>query len=127
MLVRMPANQPLLRYYRPPATAIGIDKAVRVRIKRISQAGRGIEPGDGIARLSADRGEIAARQDLAVWLHGDGKDQAGANGLIAFGLNESAKPVVASRRAMIISRLSADEHVGEIAARQDFAIRLHGD
>ena len=27
---------------------------VRVRVERISQAGRGIEPGDAIARLSAD-------------------------------------------------------------------------
>ena len=27
---------------------------VRVRVERISQAGRGIEPGDAVARLSAD-------------------------------------------------------------------------
>src|SRR6266446_6915242 len=48
-----------------------MDSTVRVRVERISQAGRGIEPGDGIARLSADAREIAARQNLAVRLHCD--------------------------------------------------------
>ena len=39
-----------------------MDNIVRVRVERISQAGRGIEPGDAVARLSADAvGEIAAR------------------------------------------------------------------
>ena len=63
---------------KPPAkilpsacTAIEYDSAVRVRVERISQAGRGIEPGDAIARLSADVGEKAARQNLAVRLHRD--------------------------------------------------------
>ena len=37
-----------------------MDNIVRVRVERISQAGRGIEPGDVVARLSADGGEIAA-------------------------------------------------------------------
>ncbi len=32
----------------------GTDSTVRVRVERISQAGRGIEPGNAIARLSAD-------------------------------------------------------------------------
>ena len=32
----------------------GKDKIVRVRVERISQAGRWIEPGDAIARLAAD-------------------------------------------------------------------------
>ena len=31
-----------------------IDSIVRVRVERISRAGRGIEPGDAVARLSAD-------------------------------------------------------------------------
>ena len=31
-----------------------IDNTVRVRVERICQAGRGIEPGDAVARLSAD-------------------------------------------------------------------------
>ena len=48
-----------------------IDTTVRVRVERISQAGRGIEPGDMVARLSADAGELAARQNLAVRLHRD--------------------------------------------------------
>ncbi len=45
------------------------DKLVRVRVERVSRSGRGIEPGDAIARLSADAVrsvEIAAHQDLAV-------------------------------------------------------------
>ena len=40
--------------------------------------------------------KCAARQNLAVRLHRDGMRQS----LLAFGLNESAKPVVASSRAM---------------------------
>ena len=31
-----------------------MDSTVRVRVERIGQAGRGIEPGDAVARLSAD-------------------------------------------------------------------------
>ena len=49
----------------------GIDVTVRVRVERISQSGHGIEPGDEVARLSADAGERAARQNLAVRLHRD--------------------------------------------------------
>ena len=50
-----------------------IDITVRVRVERIGQAGRGIEPGDAIARLSTDavRVEMAARQNLAIRLHRD--------------------------------------------------------
>ena len=56
MLVKSPPAKIL-----PSAcTAIAIDSTVRVRVERISQAGRGIEPGDAVARLSADAGEIAA-------------------------------------------------------------------
>ena len=33
----------------------------RVRVERISQASRGIEPCDAVARLSANNAEIAAR------------------------------------------------------------------
>src|SRR5258706_487020 len=36
----------------------------RVRVPRISQSGDRIEPGDVIARLSADAGEKAAHQNL---------------------------------------------------------------
>ena len=42
-------------------TAIEQTYTVRVRVERISQSGRGIEPGDAVARLSADGGESAAR------------------------------------------------------------------
>ena len=55
-------------------TAIEKTSSVRVRVERISQAGRGIEPGDAVARLSADAVrpvEIAAHQNLAVRLHRD--------------------------------------------------------
>ena len=53
-------------------TAIEQTQIVRVRVERISQAGRGIEPGDAVARLSADAVvKIAARQNLAVRLHRD--------------------------------------------------------
>ena len=62
MLLR--ACPPMLVKKSPPAkilpsacTRDGMD-IVRVRVERISQTGRGIEPGDVIARLSADAGEI---------------------------------------------------------------------
>ena len=38
-----------------------MDIIVRVRIERIRRSGRSIEPGDAIARLSADVCESAAR------------------------------------------------------------------
>ena len=41
-------------------TAIESTTTVRVRVERISQAGGGIEPGDAVARLSADAGEETA-------------------------------------------------------------------
>ena len=69
MLVKKPPPAKIL----PSAcTAIEYDSTVRVRVERISQAGRGIEPGDVIARLSADAVvKAAARQNLAVRLHRD--------------------------------------------------------
>ena len=50
MLVKMPPTKIL-----PSAcTAIASTHIVRVRVEQIGQAGGGIEPGDVIARLSAD-------------------------------------------------------------------------
>ena len=70
MLVKSPPAKIL-----PSAcTAIEKTSTVRVRVERISQAGGGIEPGEAIARLSADDGEIAAHQNLAVRLHRDRLD-----------------------------------------------------
>ncbi len=71
MLVKSPPAKIL-----PSAcTAIAMDITVRVRIERIRQTGRGIEPGDIIARLSTDSdpsfAKSAADQNLAVRLHGD--------------------------------------------------------
>ena len=45
--------------------------SVRVRVERISRSGRGVEPGDAVARLSADVCERTADQNLAVLLHRD--------------------------------------------------------
>ena len=67
MLVKSPPAKIL-----PSAcTAMELTVLVRVRVERISQAGRGIEPGDAVARLSANAREIAAHQNLAVRLHRD--------------------------------------------------------
>ena len=67
----MLVKSPPARILPSACTAIDTDSIVRVRVERISQAGRGIEPGDAVARLSADAGETAARQNLAVRLHRD--------------------------------------------------------
>ena len=72
MLVKLPPAKIL-----PSAsTAILRTKPFRlgVRVERISQTGDRIEPGNVSARLSADAGEKAAHQDLAVRLHRDRKD-----------------------------------------------------
>jgi hypothetical protein len=47
------------------------DPIICVRIERICQARRGIEPGDAVARLSPDVGKDAAHHNLAVRLHRD--------------------------------------------------------
>ena len=59
-----PLKTPPAKILPSACTAIAFTATVRVRVERISQAGRGIEPGDVIARLSADAVrsvEIAAR------------------------------------------------------------------
>ena len=55
------ACPPMLLSKLPPAkilpsawTAIELNSAVRVRVERIGQSGGGIEPGDVVARLSAN-------------------------------------------------------------------------
>ena len=47
--------------------------------------------------------------------------------LLAFGSNESAKPVVASSRAMLLRVCPPMLFAREIAARQNLAVRLHRD
>ena len=46
-----------------------MDGVIRDRVKQISQACRGMEPGDAAARLTADARERATRQDPTVSLH----------------------------------------------------------
>ena len=89
---------------KPPAkilpsacTAIEKTLTVRVRVERISQAGRGIEPGDAVARLSANGGENAPAKILPSACTAIARTSS-----FAFGLNESARPVVASSRAMLL-------------------------
>ena len=45
----------------------------------------------------------------------------------AFGLNESANPVVGIEPGDAVARLSADAVAREIAAHQNLAVRLHRD
>ena len=86
-------------------------RTVRVRVERISQAGRGIEPGDVVARLSADAGEnsrpLKSCRPPAPRLN---RQQS-----FAFGLNESARSGRGIEPGDAVARLSAD--AGEIAAR----------
>ena len=56
----MLVKEPPAKILPSACTAIEYDITVRVRVERISQAGRGIEPGDVVARLSADAREMAA-------------------------------------------------------------------
>ena len=68
ILAKNAANQDLAvrlhcNCHRPASFAFGIE--------RVCQAGRGIEPGEAVARLATDAGESAAHQNLAVRLHRD--------------------------------------------------------
>ena len=72
-----------------------MDITIRVWVERISQAGRGIEPGDAVARLTADAVEKPPARILpSAWTAIE------RTSAFAFGSNESARPVVASSRAM---------------------------
>src|ERR1044072_330875 len=53
-----------------------MDTSVCVRIEGVCQTGRGIEPGNAIAWLSADDRETAAHNDLPVRLHRNRTDAA---------------------------------------------------
>ena len=75
------------------------DLIVRVRIERIRKAGRGVEPRNIISRLAPDGREQAARQYFAVRLQHELVDLR-LVGPLAFGSNESARPVAGSSRAM---------------------------
>ena len=79
-------------------TAMAWTVTVRVRVERISQAGRGIEPGDVVARLSADA--VRPLKEPPTKILPSACTAMERTVLFAFGSNESAKPVVASSRAM---------------------------
>ena len=97
------------------------DKKVRVRIERISQASGGIEPGNEIARLSANAArEIAARQNLPVRLYRDCRDKT-----VRVRVESHVERAVRVQSCNVVARLAA--HGCEIAARQNTAVRLHCD
>ena len=73
-IARLPADggemcRPLTIF--PSGCTIEWTALIRIRIKRIGQSGCSIETGNADARLSADAGKYAARQDLFVRLHRD--------------------------------------------------------
>ena len=92
-----------LKSCRPPAPRLR-KHLFRVRVKRISQAGRGIEPGDAVAALSANVGERAARQNLAVRLHRDWKNII-VRVRVEDGISQSGRGI---EPGDAIARLSAD-------------------
>jgi len=65
-------------------------------LKRICQAGAGIEPGNVIASLPTDGAEVAAHQNLSVRLHNQGIHPRQII-RVEFASNESAKPVESKR------------------------------
>ena len=79
------------------------------RIERIGEAVVGMEPGDVVARSSADGAEVAARQNLAVHLGRECIRQSRSG----CGLNEVRHPVVGSSRA---GQLRVWPPMSEIAA-----------
>ena len=107
-------------------TAIAIDSTVRVRVERISQAGGGIEPGDAVARLSADAcREIAAHQNLAVRLHRDCIDstvRVRVEGGVERAVRVQPGNAVARDRRSAVGRERC-----KIAADKNLAVRLDDD
>src|SRR6266702_3968016 len=93
---------------------------VCVGVERISRSGGGIEPGHVGARLSADTGEQAARQNLAIRLHCDGGDLT-----VRVRVERISQAVRGIESGKAVARLSADGR--ENAARYNFAVRLHRD
>ena len=94
-----PLKEPPAKILPSACTAMAKTVLFAFGLKRISQAGRGIEPGDAVARLSADAvrtAERAARQNLAVRLHRDGIDST----LFAFGLKAVSSVPSGFNRAM---------------------------
>src|SRR5437867_1156528 len=89
----------------------------RVRVERIGQAGGGIESGDVVARLSADAGESAARQNLAVRLH-----RVCIDTTVRVRISRISRAGDRIEPRDVIARLSAD--AGEAAAHQNLAVRL---
>src|SRR6266702_162410 len=103
-----------------------MDKIVRVRVERIRRSGGGIEPGDAVARLSADAirsAEKAARQNLAVRLHRDGIDI-----IVRVRVERIRRSGGGIEPGDAIARLSADAvRAAEKAAQYNLAVRLHHD
>ena len=106
----MLVKEPPAKILPSACTAIEETAPSRVRVERISQPGRGIEPGDAVARLSAD----ARRNRRPPESCRPPAPRLNRHRLFAFGLNESAKPVVAIEPGDVVARLSAD--ACEIAA-----------
>src|SRR5436309_9311173 len=97
---------------------------IRVWIKKwIRQASGGIEPGDAIARLSADAVravKLAAHQNLAVRLQRDS-----TNDIVCVGIERIGQAGGGIEPRNPVARLPAD--VREKAARQDLTVRLDRD
>ena len=94
-----PLKMPPAKILPSVCTAIASDITVRVRVERICQAGRSIQPGDAVARLSADAVRSVKLPPTKI-LPSACTAIESTTELLAFGSNESGKPVVASSRAM---------------------------
>ena len=116
----MSVKKPPARILPSACTAIDMDTIVRVRVERICQAGRGIEPRDAVARLSADVVKLPPTKILP-------------SACTAIAIDNTVRVRVERIRQAgrgiepgdTVARLSAD--AGENAAHQNLAVRLHRD
>ena len=116
----MPVKRPPAKILPPAWSVDCLDNIVGVRVERIGQASRAIEPADEIARLSADVCESAARQNLAIRLHHDRLDH-----VACVRVERISQPARGIEPGDAVARLSAD--VDELAAHPDFSVRLDCD
>ena len=118
MVVKMPPTKIL-----PSAcTASASTQIVRIRVERISQAGRCIEPGNAVARLSADA--VRSLKVPPAKILPSVCTAIDKTVLFAFGLKAMSSVPSVFNRAMLL-RAHA-QNAGKVAADENLAVWLHG-
>src|SRR5262245_31203810 len=96
-----------------------MDIIVRVRLESAVERAIRIEPGDVVARLSDERREAAACENLAVRLHRDGKDIS-----VRVRVESAVERAIRIEPSDVEARHS--QNADEAAANENLAVWLNG-